>query len=59
MLFLGCVFHECMSVVYAFIIHVNVYMLLCMHCHGYGYACIVGEISIVMFMCHHDAIGML
>jgi len=34
MLLLGCVSHECMSVVYAFVTHVNVYMSLCMHCHG-------------------------
>ena len=33
---LGCVFHECMFAVYAFFMHVNVYMLLCMNFHGHG-----------------------
>lgn len=34
--------------------------LLCMHCHGYSYACIGGKRRIVMVivvvMCRHDAI---
>lgn len=47
MLLLGCVFHECILVVYAFVMHVNVYTLLCMHCHGYGYACTVGQICVM------------
>jgi len=47
MLLLECVFHECMSIVYAFVMHVSVYSLLCMHCHGYGYACMVGQTCIV------------
>jgi len=38
--------HECM-VVYAFVTHVDVYMLLCMHCHSYGYVCMVGQTCIV------------
>lgn len=42
MLMLGCVFHECMLVVYEFVMHISVYMLLCMHCYGCGYAYIVG-----------------
>jgi len=61
MLLLGCVCHECMSVVYAFVMHVDVYMLLCMHCHGYGFACIIVQRCIVMVivvvLCHHDVIG--
>jgi len=44
---LGCACHECVSVVYAFVMHVNVYILLCMHYSGYGYACIVGQKCIV------------
>jgi len=28
--------HVCM-VLYAFVMHVSVYMLVCMHCHGEGY----------------------
>ena len=47
MLLLGCVSHECMPVVYAFVMHVSFYMLLCMHCHGYIYASIVGQTCIV------------
>jgi len=47
MLLLGCVYHECMSVVYAFVMHVIVYMLLCMHFHGYIYVCILGKTCIV------------
>jgi len=40
LLLLGCVCHECMSVVCAFVTHVSVYMLLCMHCYGHDfYAC--------------------
>jgi len=58
-----CVFHECVSVVYPFVRHVNVYMLLCIHCHDHGYACIVGKRCIVMVIVvvffHHDAINML
>ena len=42
MLLLGCICHECMSLVYSFVMHVSVYMLLCMHCHGNGYASMVG-----------------
>ena len=30
--------HECM-VVYAYVMHVSVYMLLCMHCFGYSRSC--------------------
>ena len=47
MLLLGCFSHECMSVVYAFVMHVSVHMLLCMHCHDYNYVCIVGETCIM------------
>jgi len=47
MLLLGCVCQECMSVVYAFVTHVSVYMLLCMHFHGHGYAFMVGQTCIV------------
>lgn len=42
----GMCHHECI-VVYEFFIHVSVYMLLCKHFHGYGYACIVGQTCIV------------
>ena len=60
---LGCLFYECMLVVYAFLMHVNVYMLLCMNFHGHGYACIAGNICIVivifMVLCHHDPTGKL
>ena len=63
MLLLGCVCHECISIVYSFVMHVNVYMLLCMHCYGHGCACIVGKRYIVMVivvvLCHYDAVGML
>ena len=45
--FVGCVCHECMLVVYAFFMQINVYTLLCMHCHGYGYACMVSQTCIV------------
>jgi len=52
-----------MLVVYAFLMHVNVYMLLCMNFHGHGYACIAGNrcIVIVIFMvlCHRDPTGKL
>ena len=41
MLLLGFICHECMLVVYAFVMHVNVYMFLCMYYHGYGYACMI------------------
>ena len=38
-------------------------MLLCIHCHDHGYACIVGKRCIVMVIVvvffHHDAINML
>ena len=34
MLLTGCVCHECMSMVYAFSMHDNVYRLLCIHCYG-------------------------
>ena len=47
-------------VVYAFVMHVSVYMLLCRHCRGYGYACMVGQACIVRSLYalgHHDAIG--
>ena len=44
---LGCVCHECTPIVYAFVMHANVYMLLCMHWHGYIYACILGQTCIV------------
>jgi len=47
MLLLGCVYHECMLVLYAFVMHLNVYMLLCMHCHAYGYECTVGKTCIM------------
>lgn len=47
MLFLECFSHECMLDVYAFVMHVSVCMLLCMHYHGYGYACMVGQTCIV------------
>ena len=47
MLLLEFVCHECMSVVYAFVMHVSIYMSLCMNCHGYSYACIVGQTCIV------------
>jgi len=47
MLLVGCVCHECMSVVYAFVMHFSVYMLLCMHRHGYSYVCIVGQTHIL------------
>lgn len=30
-----------------FFMHVGVYMLLCMHCHDYGYACMVGQTCVV------------
>ena len=30
--------------------HVNVYMLLCLPCYGYGYACIVGQRCNVIFI---------
>ena len=46
-LLLECVFHECMLVVYAFVMHVNVCMMLCMHCCGYDYACMTGQTCIV------------
>ena len=36
-----------MLVVYVLVMHVNVYMLLCMHCRGYSYPCIVGYTCIV------------
>jgi len=42
----GMFHHECM-VVYAFVMHVSIYMLLCMHFHDYGYACMVGQTCIV------------
>ena len=45
-----CVHHECITVVYVFVMHVSVYILLCMHCHGYGYECMVGKICIVSSM---------
>jgi len=47
LLLLGCVCHDYMLVVYAFVMHVNVYMLLCMHCLRYIYACIVDQTCIV------------
>lgn len=63
MLFLGCVCHECMLIVYAFVMYVSVYILLCMHFHGYGNACMVGRTCIVVVIvcssCHHDVVGML
>jgi len=34
-------------VVYAFVMNVSVYMLLCMHCHGYGHASIASQVCIV------------
>lgn len=43
LLLLGYVCHECMLVIDVFFMHGGVYMLLCMHCHGYSYACIVGQ----------------
>ena len=39
MLWLGCALHEYMPIVYAIVMHVNVYRLLCMNCYGDGYAC--------------------
>jgi len=54
--------HECM-VVYACVMHFSVYILLCMHCRGYGVTYIIGQRCIVMVivlaLCHHDAIVML
>jgi len=47
MLLLGCFSHECLSIVYASFMRVSVYMLLCMRCQGYSYACIVGQTCIV------------
>lgn len=32
----GCGHHKCMSDVNAFVLHVRIYMLLCMHYHGKG-----------------------
>jgi len=47
LLLLGCVCHECMLIVYAFVMHVSIYMLLLMYFHGYDYACMVGQTCIV------------
>ena len=41
MFFLGCISHECMLVVYAFFMHVNFHMLLCMSMSICCYACII------------------
>ena len=43
---------------YAFVMHVSVYMLLCMHCQGYHYACMV-IVKLCMQLAHRDDIGML
>ena len=56
---LGCSCPNCLSVVYAFVMHANVYMLLCIHCHGYGYACIVGKKCIARSLYEFQAIMML
>ena len=36
---LGCFSHARISVVYALLC---MSLFICMHCHGYGYACMVG-----------------
>jgi len=48
MLMLRSICYESMSVIYTFVMHVSVYMVLCIHFHGYGYACMAGQTCIMV-----------